>query len=260
VRYTCTAIECLAHSRKRKILFRRRSYEHGAIVKVSSVGPVPGHGCIESQRTLASTRSGGVLVGCHRSTPSRKLPDCNPYPDRLLGEIAPSDTEPDAVVVARETIELAFIAAIQLLSPWQRAVLILRDVLNWSASETASVLDTITAVDSALQRARATLHKQPPSHRSKLSTANLCEEERDLVQRFIAAHERGDAAGLAATSNVGTIPNTGHSSLIYFGLRVTRSRRPQPPMLVCFLRLGFLRRFDREMVLIAIENDRKHDL
>jgi hypothetical protein len=133
VRYTCTAIECLAHSRKRKILFRRRSYEHGAIVKVSSVGPVPGHGCIESQRTLASTRSGGVLVGCHRSTPSRKLPDCNPYPDRLLGEIAPSDTEPDAVVVARETIELAFIAAIQLLSPWQRAVLILRDVLNWSA-------------------------------------------------------------------------------------------------------------------------------
>jgi hypothetical protein len=122
-----------------------------------------------------------------------------PYPDRLLDDIAPSDTEPDAVVAARETIELAFIAAIQLLSPWQRAVLILRDVLNWSASETASVLDTtITAVDSALQRARATLDKQPPSHRSKLSTANLSEEERDLVQRFIAAHERGDAAGLAA--------------------------------------------------------------
>lgn len=64
-----------------------------------------------------------------------------PYPDRLLDEIAPVETQPDAVAVARETIELAFLAAIQLLPPRQRAVLILRDVLDWSARETASLLD-----------------------------------------------------------------------------------------------------------------------
>jgi RNA polymerase sigma-70 factor (TIGR02960 family) len=62
-----------------------------------------------------------------------EVPWLQPYPDRLLDEIAPSDAEPDAVVVARETIELTFVAVIQLLPARQRAVLILRDVLDWSA-------------------------------------------------------------------------------------------------------------------------------
>src|SRR3954449_11301734 len=70
-----------------------------------------------------------------------ELPWLQPYPDRLLDEVAPSAEEPDAVLVARETIELTFIAVIQLLPPRQRAVLILRDVLEWSAAETAELLE-----------------------------------------------------------------------------------------------------------------------
>ena len=67
-----------------------------------------------------------------------EVPWLQPYPDRLLDEVGPSEAEPDAVLVARETIELTFLAVIQLLPPQQRAVLILRDVLEWSAAETAA--------------------------------------------------------------------------------------------------------------------------
>jgi RNA polymerase sigma-70 factor (TIGR02960 family) len=112
-----------------------------------------------------------------------------PYPDRLLDEVAPSDAEPDAVVVGRETIELAFLAVIQLLPPRQRAVLILRDVLEWSAAETAALLETsVASVNSALQRARATLREQLPQHRSEEPS----EDERALLQAFMETHERGD--------------------------------------------------------------------
>ena len=81
------------------------------------------------------------------------MPWLQPYPDRLLDEVAPTEEEPDAVVVARETIELTFIALIQLLPARQRAVLILRDVLDWSAAETAELLDMSVAVGQ--QRAAA---------------------------------------------------------------------------------------------------------
>ena len=62
-----------------------------------------------------------------------EVPWLQPYPDRLLDEVAPSEEQPDAVLVSRETIELAFLALIQLLPARQRAVVILRDVLGWSA-------------------------------------------------------------------------------------------------------------------------------
>jgi RNA polymerase sigma-70 factor (TIGR02960 family) len=121
-----------------------------------------------------------------------EMPWLQPYPDRLLDEIAPSEQEPDAVVVARETIELAFLAVIQLLPPRQRAVLIMRDVLEWSAAETAAALEmTVAGVNSALQRAKATLREQP-EERFAQRTTEPSEEEMALLHRFIEAHERGD--------------------------------------------------------------------
>ena len=121
-----------------------------------------------------------------------------PYPDRLLDEIAPPEAQPDQVAVARETIELAFLAAIQLLPPRQRAVLILRDVLDWSARETSSLLDmTVAAVNSALQRARATLEANRPHGRIGRPPAAPTAEELELVARSIEAHERADAAAMA---------------------------------------------------------------
>jgi RNA polymerase sigma-70 factor (TIGR02960 family) len=128
-----------------------------------------------------------------------EVPWLQPYPDRLLDEIAASDTEPDAVVVAKETIELTFLAVIQLLPPRQRAALILRDLLGWSAGETASLLGTtVAAANSALQRARATLRQQLPARPSEWVGSEPSDEERALLERFIDAHERADAAAAAA--------------------------------------------------------------
>jgi RNA polymerase sigma-70 factor (TIGR02960 family) len=128
------------------------------------------------------------------------IPWLQPYPDRLLDEVAPSEEQPDAVVVARETIELTFIALIQLLPARQRAVVILRDVLDWSAAETAALLDlSVASANSALQRGRETLRNELPERPSERpATDELSEEEQRLLAGFIAAHEAGDAEASAA--------------------------------------------------------------
>jgi RNA polymerase sigma-70 factor (TIGR02960 family) len=125
----------------------------------------------------------------------RDVPWLQPYPDRLLAEAAPPDEEPEHAVVGRETIELTFVAVIQLLPPRQRAVLILRDVLEWTAAEAAAVLEIgVAAVNSALQRARATLREHLPQGRREDWTAPaVSDAERAMVEGFIDAHERGDA-------------------------------------------------------------------
>jgi RNA polymerase sigma-70 factor (ECF subfamily) len=124
-----------------------------------------------------------------------EVPWLQPYPDALLDEVAPSHDQPDAVVVERETIELAFLAAMQVLPPRQRAALIARDVLGWPAIETASLLETsVAAANSALQRARATMQEHLPARRSEWSAGEPNAEERALLDQFIDAHERGDAA------------------------------------------------------------------
>jgi RNA polymerase sigma-70 factor (ECF subfamily) len=128
-----------------------------------------------------------------------EVPWLQPYPDRLLDEMAPSEEQPDAVVVARETIELAYLAVIQLLPARQRAVLILRDVLGWPASETAAALDmSVPAANSALQRARATLAEQPPERRLWSSAADADAEEQALLRGFIDTHMGGDAQAAIA--------------------------------------------------------------
>jgi RNA polymerase sigma-70 factor (ECF subfamily) len=128
--------------------------------------------------------------------PPTDLPWLQPYPDRLLDE----GPEPDDVVVARETIELAFLAAIQHLPPRQRAVLILRDALDWSAEETAAVLEmSVPAANSALQRARATMQDRLPAARHEWATAADAQlAERSLLETYMNAWERRDPSQLVA--------------------------------------------------------------
>jgi len=122
------------------------------------------------------------------------VPWMQPYPDVLLDQVAALDEEPDAVVVERETIELAFLAALQVLPPRQRAVLVLRDVLGKPAAEAASILDTsVAAANSALQRARVTMQDHLPARRADWTTSTPTAEERALLDLFIDAHERCDA-------------------------------------------------------------------
>jgi RNA polymerase sigma-70 factor, ECF subfamily len=132
-------------------------------------------------------------------SPPADLPWLQPYPDRLLDQVTAPEEEPGAVVVARETIELAFIAAVQHLPPRQRAVLILRDVLGWSAKDTASLLETtVTSVNSAVQRARATLRHRLGERRTEWrADSEPSAEERELLRRYIEAHERADVDALA---------------------------------------------------------------
>jgi RNA polymerase sigma-70 factor (TIGR02960 family) len=121
----------------------------------------------------------------------RDVPWLQPYPDRLLDEVAPAEGEPEAALVARETIELAYVAVIQALPPRQRAVLLLRDVLEWSARETAVALDmSVAAVTSALQRARATV--QEHAARPAGEASELSGQERRLLEGFMEAHQSGD--------------------------------------------------------------------
>ena len=128
------------------------------------------------------------------------LPWLDPYPDRLLDEAESDQAGPEAVIVARETIELAYLAAIQYLPPRQRAIFILRDAYGWSANETASLLNTtVASINSALQRARATMKAKLPAHRLEWTTAQTpTDEERAVLRRFMDAHDRADVVAFSA--------------------------------------------------------------
>jgi RNA polymerase sigma-70 factor (ECF subfamily) len=139
------------------------------------------------------------LAAPHAGTrPLAEVPWLQPFPDTLLEQVAAEEDGPEAALVAKETIELAFIAALQLLPARQRVALIARDVLGWSAAETAALLETsVPAVNSALQRARATMKERLPRRRIEWSPqSDPNEEERALLVRFVDATERGDAAAM----------------------------------------------------------------
>ena len=134
-----------------------------------------------------------------RRPQAAEVPWLQPYPDALLEGIPASDDGPDAMVVAKETVELAFLVAIQHLPPRPRAVLILRDVLGWPARDTADLLETsVASVNSALQRARGGLKEHLPERRNEW-TGEPTEAQRALLDRYIEASERGDASGIAET-------------------------------------------------------------
>jgi RNA polymerase sigma-70 factor (ECF subfamily) len=128
--------------------------------------------------------------------PRTDIPWLQPFPDRL----APSDTEPGAAAVERETIELAFLAAIQHLPPRQRAALLLRDVLGWRPAQIAAVLEgSVASVNSALQRARATLREHLPARRADWAPSTQpTAEERAVLRRYMDAMESADPAAVAA--------------------------------------------------------------
>lgn len=121
------------------------------------------------------------------------LPWLQPYPDALL------DASPETRLVERETIELAFVAATQHLPPRQRACLVLRDVLSWSARETAELLGTsVASANSLLQRARATMRARLPRHRLEWTGAVEDAAERELLRRYLEAWERADVDELVS--------------------------------------------------------------
>jgi RNA polymerase sigma-70 factor, ECF subfamily len=134
-------------------------------------------------------------------SPTAEVAWLQPFPDRLLDEAAPPEAGPEAAVFARETIGLAFMVAIQFLPAKQRAALILCDVLDWSAAESAKLLDlSVASLNSALQRARATLKERKPELGPEWRPGlDPDEQQRQLLQRYVSATEQGDAAGLAAT-------------------------------------------------------------
>jgi RNA polymerase sigma-70 factor, ECF subfamily len=158
------------------------------------------HACLDALRRRKARRWPPDVAPAAdpASTPGPVLdrPWLQPYPDRLLDAAAPADTDPAIVATSRETIELAFLAALQHLPARQRAVLVLRDVLGWSAHDTAGALSmTSVAVNSALQRARETLSGRLSADREQWRVDSDA-TERALVRRLVAAWERADVDAL----------------------------------------------------------------
>lgn len=135
-----------------------------------------------------------------RPSASGEVAWLQPYPDDLLEQLPDRREGPEDVALARETVELAFIVAIQHLPPLPRAVFVLRGVLGCSAKDTARLLETTEAsVNSALQRARAGLRERLPEDREAWRYAvGPTAAERELLARYVACGERADAEGLAA--------------------------------------------------------------
>ncbi|MFG1949012.1 RNA polymerase subunit sigma-70 [Nonomuraea sp. NPDC048826] len=148
-----------------------------------------------------------------------EVPWLQPIPDRVLDLAAPGEAEPHAVAVARETIELAYLAAIQHLPPRQRAVLILRDVAGWPAEETASALElSVPAVKSALQRARATLRLHLPERRADWGpVTEPSAAEREVLRRYLEASQRADLTALAALLREDARQTMPPATLLYAG-------------------------------------------
>jgi RNA polymerase sigma-70 factor, ECF subfamily len=122
-----------------------------------------------------------------------------PYPDEMLG-VEDGYAAPEARYEMRESVELAFIAALQHLPPNQRAVLVLREVLGFSAKEVAESLETsVASVNSALQRARAAVEERVPEQTQQETLRTLGDDElRKLVDRYVDAWERNDVEQFAA--------------------------------------------------------------
>jgi RNA polymerase sigma-70 factor, ECF subfamily len=156
---------------------------------------------------FASRKTAQRLLPDQQSSATAQMPDgtpatdvawLEPYPDSYLEGIADDAPSPEARYASREAVQLAFIAAIQQLPPRQRAVLLLCDVLGWSAVEAAKLLDSSTAsVNSALQRARETLAKRYPDGRPPVAPRSNPVQQK-LLGRYLRAWERLDLDSFVA--------------------------------------------------------------
>jgi RNA polymerase sigma-70 factor (TIGR02960 family) len=157
---------------------------------------IAGNVCIDmlrgARRRALPVDMGPAARGGDIGTPHPVDRFVDPMPDaRLFGV-----TDPAERVVGRETVRLAFLAALQRLSPRQRATLVFRDVMAFSAQETAEILgSSVAAVNSALQRARAVLAADPLEPADVFDPESL--QQRELLDRYVAAFEAHDIDGLA---------------------------------------------------------------
>ena len=157
--------------------------------------------CLE---TLGKRRHARRILPDQRAPATNEMPNgapatdvawLDPYPDAELAELADDAPSPEARYSSREAVRLAFVAAIQQLPPRQRAVLMLCDVLGWSAAEAAALLGaSVASVNSALQRSRATLATRYRTGREPAPTAPTAAQQ-DLLGRYMRAWERLDVDG-----------------------------------------------------------------
>ncbi len=159
------------------------------------------HRCLNALRNSSRRpRRAGPELPFEPPPPTRmsEVTWLEPYPDRLLDELADQQPSPEARYETREAVGLAFVTALQRLPTRQRSVLVLRDVLGFRAAEVAGMLDlTDATVNSALQRARAALERRVPAGAERAPLPDS-PAERQLADAFADAFERGDVNGVVS--------------------------------------------------------------
>jgi RNA polymerase sigma-70 factor (TIGR02960 family) len=158
--------------------------------------------CVNALRSASRrpvTESSLVRVNPPEPDRAGEVPWLEPYPDVLLDQAADAEAGPEARYERSEAISLAFITALQLLPPRQRAALVLRDVLGFNAAETAQILETTTAaVTETLQRVRATFQENLPAADREPAPAPNSRQEAALVGRLAAAFAGNDTGEMAS--------------------------------------------------------------
>lgn len=157
--------------------------------------------CLDALRDAGRRPPAAIDAPFEAPVPSRLREPTwlEPYPDALLEGVVDTAPGPEARYETRETVELAFIAALQQLPPRQRTALVLRDVLGFHAAEAADILESSEdSVKSALKRARATFEQHLPATDRERAPLPQSRRERELVQRFADAFEADDIDSLVA--------------------------------------------------------------
>ncbi|WP_433164563.1 sigma factor-like helix-turn-helix DNA-binding protein [Kribbella sp. CA-247076] len=187
--------------------------------------------------------------------------DLGPYPDALLGDDPPSD------LLARETVELALIAALMYLPPRQRAAFVLRDISGWTPAEIADGLDlAVPAVNSLIQRARKTIRHYAPTDSRDWRRPALTSEDEEVLRRYAAATDPASFRELLAENVRITMPPdppvTGREAAAEFlgrpmDWRTFPSAANGRPALICYLRDPDTDRYVATVVdVLTIENGR----